>query len=58
MQPYEEAPAKVPGSWDHIWFLKEADKNFATGIVVAGSPAVGLALFHHVRVRTQNTSSR
>ena len=24
--------------WDHIWFLKEADKNFATGIVVRGSP--------------------
>ena len=28
----------LPGMWDHIWFLKEADKNFATGIVVRGSP--------------------
>ena len=30
------APSEVPDMWDHIWFLKESDKNFATGITVCG----------------------
>ena len=39
----EPAPATLGDDekqrfWDHVWFAKESDKNFATGIVVRGTP--------------------
>ena len=38
----EAAPARAsdayPHVWDHVWFMKETDKNFGTGIIVRGSP--------------------